>query len=186
MCARRPWARLLPLLAAAVTLAAPAASETFVDQRVLRDLQTGLICPAGNAEKVPAPDTMLGHVKRREAWQKIVYSTRKVPMLRNLGFGFNIQPNGPRLLEPVTVRVIHPAYKNTDVTVESWSADLAPGRSNLNYFVFEYGYEMVPGTWTFQIDYDGRRIMSVDFTVVPPEQFPGFAGLCDGDLIAAL
>lgn len=164
---------------------APSAAEDFIDAAQLHNLKTGLICPSDTIEKIPAPDTLLGHVRRTDGEQVLV-STRTVPMVRNLGFGVDVQPVGPRVFDPVTVTITHPAYKGTEVKTESWQSAIKPRRSNLNYFVFEFDAEMVPGEWTFTLTYQGRELLHVSFTVVPPEDYPNVEGLCDGELIASL
>lgn len=183
-CAKPRLARWIGATVLLVAFAFPSWAQDFIQTDILSDLETGLICPSGQAEEVPAPDTMLGFIKRREDWQRIVYRTTTVPLIRNLGFGIDVAPIGPRNLDPVTIRITHPPYKDTDVTEESWSADLSPERSNLNFFVFEFRHEMVLGTWTFEIEYAGEIILRQSFDVVHPSRYPGVDGLCDGELLA--
>ena len=185
MCVRQLWVKCLAF-GLGVLLAHPVSAEDFIDKKLLRKLEYGLICPARDAEKIPAPGTALGHIRQSASSEKIVYPTKTVPMLRNLGFGVNVKPFGPRTFDAITVVLSHPPYPNNDVKVETWAADIKPRRSNLNFFVFEYDEEMVPGTWTFQFKRGADVILSVAFEVVPPEDFPNVGGLCDGDLIAML
>lgn len=177
--------RLSVSLAAALCVALPAFAEEFFDRSQLRNLEAGLVCPSDEVEYVPAPDTMLGQV-RRSYGEQVVVKTKTVPMVKNLGFGVDVRPLGPRVFDPVTVTITHPAYKGTEITQESWTANIRPRRSNLNYFVFEYDKEMVPGTWIFTFTFEEKVILNVSFEVVPPDQYPNVSGLCDGDLLAAL
>ncbi len=180
MCARR----LSVSLALLLTALPAAATEDFIDGKLWR-LKAGLICPSDKIVHIPAPDTMLGHIRRTHG-EQVVVSTRTVPMVKSLGFGIDVRPKGPRIFDPVTVTITHPPYKGTDITTESWQAAIRPGRSNLNYFVFELDEEMVPGTWTFSLTYEDRMLLQSSFEVVQPEDYPNVKGLCDGELISAL
>ncbi len=177
-------ARSLLALTSLLVSAGLGHAQDYLDQTLLGDLKLGLICPSGEAEKVPAPDTLLGHIKKREPWQNIVYQTRKIPLSKNVGFGFDVKPTGPRALDDVTIRLIHPPYLNADVTAESWTGDIKPGRSNLNFFVFEFRYEMVPGEWTFVVEHGAREILRQSFEVLPVSEYEGIEALCDGALLA--
>lgn len=181
--------RRLVSLAAALLLALPGPAQSQTDDLInrgqVRKLEAGLICPSDNVETIPAPDTMLGHV-RRTSGETVLLETRVVPLVKNLGFGVDLRPLGPRVFDPVTVTITHPPYVDTDITSESWSSDIRPGRSNLNYFVFEHDKEMVPGTWTFTITHEDKVLLRASFEVVPADQYPNVSGLCDGQLIAML
>ncbi|PTX57287.1 uncharacterized protein DUF3859 [Litoreibacter ponti] len=155
-----------------------AAPEVFVDRGRVTDLDFGLVCPAGPARKLPAPGTHLGHITQREAWQKVEFTTQTIPLIKGVGFGVDVNalPDGDMI--GVEVTVTHPPYPGTDVTRESWVSDVIHNASNLNFFLFEHDFEMVPGRWSFEARYGSALLFAVDFNVVDPDTVPHLKGVC--------
>lgn len=171
-----------PLQAQHPTGAAP---SLFVDRNRVTDLDFGLVCPAGPARKLPAPGTHLGEISQRDQSQKVEYTTQVIPLKKGIGFGVDVNalPDGDMI--GVTVTVTHPPYPGTDVTRETWISDVIHNASNLNFFLFEFDFEMVPGAWSFSAEYLGETLYSVGFTVVDPARVPHLAGICkDPDLLS--
>lgn len=167
----------LNLPALAQRLAEPAPDALYNSARI-SDFDYGLVCPAGPAKTLPAPGTHLGVITQRAAWQKVEYTTQVVPLIKGIGFGVDAQPRDGMDMTGVEVTVIHPPYAGTDVTDERWTTDIVSQASNLNFFLFEYPFEMIPGDWAFQATYRGELIYSVAFKVVDPALFPDIAGIC--------
>ncbi|KAG1649317.1 hypothetical protein GQR58_029129 [Nymphon striatum] len=99
----------------------------------------------------------MGFITQREQHHRIEHTTQIVPLTIGVGFGVDVQlPNGVELRE-VEISVFHPAYIGTSVTEESWKTDLKYQDSNLNFFLFEFPFEMVAGDWAIQASYQGDQ-----------------------------
>ncbi len=160
----------LPVLAAGVSF----------DETRVGVLRYGLVCGSDTAETMPAPDTARGTIQKREDWQKIIVETQVIPLVKGMALGVDMVPAGPRSLENVRITVTHPPFRDSGLTVDKWTADFSRGSSNLNFFEFEFPYEMVEGTWTMEATKGFRTLYSVSFQVVDAATVPEMAGLCDG------
>ena len=87
-------------------------------------------------------------------------------------------------LRGMEVTVLHPPYAGTDVTEESWQTDIVRDASNLNFFLFEFPFEMVAGEWAIQASHRGQIVYSVSFKVVDPARIPNLASYCSGSLLS--
>lgn len=151
------------------------------DDSTIQNIDYGLVCPAGDAIELPAPGTHLGTIKQREGWQKIEYTTQVIPMLDGIGFGVEATPLDDLIGAEITIQ--HPPYKDTDVTEERWITDIVTANQNLNFFTFEFPFELVPGRWSMQATHKGNLLYAVEFDVVDPSRFPDIKGLCDGPAV---
>lgn len=160
----------LPVLAAGISL-----NETYVG-----NLRFGLVCGSDTAETLPAPDTAQGTIQKREDWQKILVETQVIPLTKGMALGVDVSPVGPRNIEDVEIHVTHPPYADSGLTLERWQTEFTASGSNLNFFEFEFPYEMVEGPWTIEARTERGTLYSVTFQVVSPETLPELADLCDG------
>lgn len=161
-----------------------AAPDLLFDADLLKGLDYGLVCPSGRAKELPAPNTHIGTIKQRTRRQKIEATTQVIPLVKGIAFGVDTATLKGTNLRGVKITVYHPAYKGTDVIEDSWTTDFNPKSSNLNFFVFEFPFEMVSGDWAFQATHQGRTLYSVGFKLVPPDQAPNTASLCKGGLFS--
>jgi len=160
------------------------APDLFFDASILSKIDYGLVCPSGTAKKLPAPDTHLGFITQRDKTQRIEHTTQIVPLSKGIGFGVDAQlPDGAELRD-VEISVRHPPYPGTDVTEERWRTDMVANASNLNFFLFEYPFELVAGSWTLQASYQGTLLYSVNFEVVDPSRIPNLSSYCSGALLS--
>ena len=160
------------------------APDLFFDERVLSGIDYGLVCPSGTAKKLPAPDTHLGFITQRDQSQRIEHRTQIVPLSKGIGFGVDARlPDGVELRD-VEISVFHPPYRGTNVTEEQWRSDILPRTSNLNFFLFEFPFEMVAGDWALQASHDGNLLYAVNFKVVPPSRIPNLSSYCSGALLS--
>lgn len=158
-----------------------AAPVRVFDEAAIEAIDYGLVCPAGNAIELPAPGTHLGTIKQREGWQKIEYTTQVIPMLDGIGFGVEAAPLSDLIGAQITI--LHPPYRGTDVTTEQWTTDILTANQNLNFFTFEFPFELVPGRWAMQASHKGKLLYAVEFDVVHPDRFPDVKGLCEGPAV---
>ncbi|EPX76937.1 DUF3859 domain-containing protein [Litoreibacter arenae] len=160
------------------------APDALYDSTLVSKLEYGLVCPSGNSTKMPAPGTHLGFITQRDQSQRIEHTTQIVPLSEGIGFGVDVHlPDGLELRD-AEITVTHPPYPGTDVTTESWTSSLLPQASNLNFFLFEFPFEMVAGEWGIQASHDGRLVYSVSFNVVDPSRIPHLSRYCDGALMS--
>ena len=160
------------------------APDLIFDERILSRIDYGLVCPSGTAKKLAAPDTHLGFITQRDQRQRIEHTTQIVPLSKGIGFGVDVQlPEGTELRD-VEISVFHPPYIGTDVTEESWQSDMLPHASNLNFFMFEFPFEMVAGDWALQASHQGTLLYSVNFKVVDPSHIPNLSSYCSGSLLS--
>ncbi|RLJ40795.1 uncharacterized protein DUF3859 [Litoreibacter meonggei] len=161
-----------------------AAPDLVFDERILSKINYGLVCPSGTAKKLPAPDTHLGFITQRDQSQRIEHTTQVVPLSKGIGFGVDVQlPDGVELRD-VEISVFHPPYTGTNVTEESWRSDLVSRASNLNFFLFEFPFEMVAGDWALQASHNGTLLYAVNFKVVDPSRIPNLSSYCSGALLS--
>ncbi|MEP3345853.1 MAG: DUF3859 domain-containing protein [Litoreibacter sp.] len=160
------------------------APEVLFDDTLFSSIDYGIVCPSGTAKRLPAPDTHLGFITQRDRTQQIEHTTQIIPLSKGIGFGVDAKlPTGVSIHD-VEITVLHPPYHGTDVSDERWRSDLRARRSNLNFFLFEFPFEMVPGDWTMQANYQGKMLYSVSFKVVPPSQVTNLSSYCSGALLS--
>lgn len=160
------------------------APDLIFDERILSKINYGLVCPSGTAKKLPAPDTHLGFITQRDQSQRIEHTTQIIPLSRGVGFGVDVQLPDGTSLRGVEVSVFHPPYVGTDVTEERWRSDFLPRTSNLNFFLFEFPFEMVAGEWAIQASHQGTLLYSATFQVVDPSRIPNLSSYCSGALLS--
>ena len=105
---------------------------------------------------------------------KLVSSTTTVPAQVGTKFGFRYRVLGSpdRASVKLTVIVRFPGEglrnpktgerKAQDVTM--WTRNI--GAVTYNGYSFDAGWELVPGTWTYEISHEGRKLAEHRFTVV--------------------
>ncbi len=97
---------------------------------------------------------------------KFVSQTDRVSNALNTSFGIQYVLNGPRQGEEVvvTMRILHPKIKGN--TVKTWISRPTTGAPAHLGYGFDFEYERVPGTWTFQIIYGEQILIEKSFEVV--------------------
>ena len=104
--------------------------------------------------------------------------TRTIPAQRGVKFGFRYriigEPHGTEI--PLVFRTLYPQPGLTDpasgkVYYRSEDVRRVPiGVPRYDAYGFREAWELVPGVWTFEIWYEGRKLVEQSFTVVPPLQ----------------
>ena len=88
-------------------------------------------------------------------------------------FGMTVAVGGTEAL-PVTRRLVHPLFVRPDGrrgTVETTEDVFQPGWRDVIYII-DQTWEVVPGTWTFSVEYEGKVLAEQSIEVVPPHGDP--------------
>ena len=158
---RGPLRPLSGLVASALLIlfnAAPLAAQ-------VRLVEVGISCPDfREGVIIEAPGTTSGFVRRI---QGISFDLpgRSLPAVPGLGFGFRTEVEGDT---PVKARMItrHPPMGPDGITEQAYSITLpAGGQTYGRIYRFDYGYELLVGTWTLAVEVEGKTVVSVDFAV---------------------
>jgi hypothetical protein len=135
-------------------------------------VETGLY-RVETARTTQAPGAATG-VQDELANVKLVSNTTTVPAQIGTKFGFRYRvvgsPNRGSVKLTVMVRFPGEGLRNPktgerkarDVTL--WTRNI--GAVTYNGYSFDEGWELVPGTWTYEISYEGRKLAEHSFTVV--------------------
>lgn len=122
---------------------------------------------------VDAPDTAAGkhHVVRS---RKLVERTTRIPALRSTEFGFTYRVIGNPANASVTLRFVtrfppgglrNPST-NTVHSFNETTVTATLGRLRIEGYRFDHEWEIVPGTWVFEIWHDEKLLASQAFEVV--------------------
>lgn len=151
------------------------------------------IYEADRLGKIDTQDTSTGILTIvNENTIRLVEKTTKVPAVIGIRFGISYIVDGsPDNAEvELTIRVITPGLskppapapqmhsrqgvmlgdrRDTGIsrTTEQWPSRAYINKQAYNFFNFEYDWELVPGTWTFQIWTENRMLAEQSFDVVP-------------------
>ena len=153
----------LTITALLLACAAPAA------QAKVRLVEAGIVCPeVREGERRPEPDTESGFIETIE--EEVVFDLpdRRVPLMRDLSFGFRVALKDGEPATALTIVVEHPPFGARSVSRESWTHLVEPGGTSTNIFSFDERYEMVEGRWRFAVELEGERVVDVPFDVGAP------------------
>lgn len=103
-----------------------------------------------------------------------ILTTRNIPAQQGVHFGFLFTPIGGPEDKTVTFRqvTIFPpsGLRNPDTqqlsVQEEYDIDARLGKTIFKGYCFDNDWEVVPGAWTFQLWYQGRKLVDQVFTVV--------------------
>lgn len=103
-------------------------------------------------------------------------------LCRRFGILFKADNLRPGEAAPITIRSDHPALRRPDGRVStgfSYESTMTAGNPGYSGFTFDHPWELVPGTWTFQVLYRGRVEIEQRFEVsLPPDGGQPVAGAC--------
>jgi hypothetical protein len=115
-----------------------------------------------------APTNILGNLK-------CIRKTSFIPAILGTRFGLRFLVKGTPKREKIEVlfKVQYPGLKHpgTGQTIHNDEAyrQIEMGESNYVGHTFDREWTMVPGKWSFQIFYRGRKLAEKNFTVYEPE-----------------
>jgi uncharacterized protein DUF3859 len=102
--------------------------------------------------------------------------TRTVPTRPGVRFGFRYKlvgaPDGAQV--PITIvdkfpkQGLHKPGSAEAFFREEYVAQRTIGEENYTDYGFDHDWELVPGTWTMELWYQGRKLAEQSFTVVKP------------------
>ena len=132
----------------------------------VRLVEVGISCPDfREGAIIEAPGTASGFVRRIQGIN-FDLPGRSLPAAPGFGFGFRTEVEGDT---PVMARMItrHPPMGPDGITEQAYSITLpAGGQSYGRIYRFDYGYELLVGTWTLAVEMAGKTVVSVDFAVI--------------------
>lgn len=140
--------------------------------RAIRILDFGLYKYTQTESTVVAPNSATGILKLGESIH--VRTTRTIPGRLGIHFGFHYVLVGQPADADVTVKVVDlfpsPGIRDPSTRVVRRSSYYEyPARIGSlagQIYGFENTWEIIPGTWSFQIWYQGRKLAEQHFTVV--------------------
>ncbi|MEJ2614662.1 MAG: DUF3859 domain-containing protein, partial [Ignavibacteriaceae bacterium] len=98
-------------------------------------------------------------------------NTNEIPAMIGTRFGFNYviagEPDGESVSLKKIIRYPKPGliFNNKTVLADTFNIDVMLNKINYSGFIFEYNGELIPGIWTFEYFYKGRRILQKEFDV---------------------
>jgi hypothetical protein len=131
------------------------------------------IYTAESLSKQAAPGTATGTVTPIDNIT-LAATTHTIPAQIGVRFGFHFtlsgEPDGATVtLHEVTIfpapGLTNPSTQQTKAKSEfDWTAIL--GKTTFKGYTFQHDWELVPGTWTLQVWYQGRELAEQSFNVV--------------------
>lgn len=160
---------LLPGAAAALGVEADPGAFTAV--------QAGVFCTEETGERRDAPGSVAGHsnIVREIALRA---ETQVVPVSPDLTFGFRAL--ALRDAPNAVMRITHPPFHGGGASEQWFAHRVSADALDHGLYTFDNGYEMVEGTWRFEIVDGGEVLLSVELLTVPAERAPHLVGLCQG------
>jgi hypothetical protein len=164
-----------------VLASGPAAAQSMPGDSMgpgIQSLKAGIICAQDVISLTPAPDTVAGVTNVIEGDPAFVAFSRDVPAVVGIGFGVKSQAADGIDRLGVLITVTHPPMGDAGVIRESYTTDISSSGLSFTLYQFDYDYELVQGTWTFEATHDGKRLFRASFDVVPPQDVPELAAAC--------
>jgi len=144
----------------------------------ISEIEAGVVCAPDPVDSVPAPDTVAGTTHVIDVEPRFVSVTRVVPAALGVGFGVKSRSTDPAGLAPVTMVLTHPPMGPEKTVEQRFVTRISGQAASLTFYQFDYGYELVPGTWTFTAMQGDAALYSVAFEVVEPHMLPDLATAC--------
>lgn len=147
-------------------------AEVVADKLSSEMVEFGTYKVSGNVEYRAAGRTAAGKIGDHES-EELVLSTTVLRAELGAAFGFVYEIRGPYDGEAkgFEIRAIHPALRRPDGRLNSTSTAEVPlffeGGRVKNTLVYRLSepYEVAPGTWTLQVLFRGRPLLSKTFTL---------------------
>lgn len=157
------------LTAGACSAAAKPAGESSVSGTIMH---YGVYREYGEVHSRRAQTAATGTTSEFEDFEHLE-TTTEVPLKLGTIFGFEYEMRGLRaaLHDTVTIRALHPAIRGVDgktYTESTVAVDIEPQEGTWrNYLVYRLSdkREVVAGRWVLQILYEGKPVVSKEFTV---------------------
>jgi len=176
---RRP----LPLIFTALSIAWGSVVSGQQNAQTIAPLvsffESGVLCASDTGVTREAPDTVAGTTHVIEHAPPFVSNNHIVPAVIGIGFGVKSGIDAPVALNDVLISVTHPPFAGSGTTQQSYSSYIGPGTDpSINFYQFDYGYELALGEWTMSASFDGYTLWETSFVVVAPADLPELASVC--------
>lgn len=165
---------ILPLL----LLASPLSAQDKTGPAITR-LETGVICPPESTGTRPAPGTVAGVTNVIADEPPFVSLVNKVPAVMGIGFGAKAMSESAFGIDNVTMTITHPPMGPEKATSQSFQTSISGTDTSITFYQFDYEYELLPGTWTMQASDGDEVLYTTSFEVVPPQNVPELAAICN-------
>jgi hypothetical protein len=106
---------------------------------------------------------------------KLAVKTTRVPLQKGIRFGLHYRVIGGPAGELVQIKGItrfpSPGLRNDAgkvFTTDEYTLNPVIGEMRYNGYTMDQAWEMVPGTWTFELWHDGRKLASKSFVLTKP------------------
>jgi hypothetical protein len=167
--------RVILSVAVLLFLALDAHAQTARVDRV--DVVEYGIYAAEKTKQTDTPGVVAGHtstvtnIRNKEV-------TRSVPARREVRFGFRYNVIGAPTGAQVSMTVVHKFPKQglrrpgaaETVYREEYTTSKTIGEESYTGYHFDNDWELVPGAWTIELWYQGRKLAEQSFTVVKPDR----------------
>jgi len=172
----------------AASAQATAAPRMFVSDAV-QEVTAGLFCAPPMAGRRAAPETLFGWIHVPTEPIRLRAEGQVAPAVLGMGFGVRFTLRAPDT-SVLRYTIAHPPMPPRGITEQRWTGTMEGGTSDTIFFQFDIPQELQPGDWTLSVargEGGDELLLSVGFTVVPPEDVPELAHLCDADpLLSAI
>lgn len=170
-----------PSTLALILAALPVAAQDAPGPAALQMIGYGVICDIALEGQRPAPGTLSGVLNLVDQDREIDVTTQAVPADLGLSFGLRAAlPAEAAEAQSLEITVTHPPMGPGGMTRERWHVTVAPGDPMITLFTFEEPYELVQGSWVFQIAARGRMLLEQRFEVTAPGSVPAVQRRCFG------
>lgn len=145
---------------------------------LIASMEAGVICAPEVVDLRVAPDTVSGTTNVIDSDPPFVSNTNRVPAVLGIGFGVKAMAADPAGIGEVLMVVTHPPMGDQGATRQSFMSRVNGTETSLIFYQFDYGYELLPGTWTMTAFAGKVVIYEATFEVVPPRMVPELAEVC--------
>ena len=145
---------------------------------LIKQLETGVICPPPTVGETIAPGTLAGVTHLVDEDPPFVSLSSRVPAVIGIGFGAKSMTADLMGLSDVTMTVTHPPMGKDRVTKQSFQTRIDGTEPSLTFYQFDFAYELVLGHWQMEAVKDGEVLYRASFDVVAPQDAPELAHVC--------
>jgi len=155
------------------------AEVTEYDRSVFQTLEYGFRCKQETTGSALAPNTVVGSVDLIDPFIGFRWKSSRVPAVLGLSFGVRTIAVPGTQFENVDVVVTHPPLPESAVTSQSWSTSITDSNPNISSYAFDYPFELVPGSWSFEARSKGRVFYHVNFEVIETTDAATWSKACE-------
>ena len=169
--------RAAALAAFLLAAGAAGAQEVEADPNAVGAVEVGVFCTQETGEQLAAPGSVAGH-SNVVGEIELRARTAVVPVSPDLTFGFRalVLRDAP----DAVMRITHPPFRGLGATEQWFVKQLWADEVEHGLYTFDESYEMVEGTWRFELVEGERTLLSVTVEAVPAREAPHLVGLCQG------